>query len=139
MPAALGKTVRQLHLYINFLHQYNALSTRDVRRVQAEGFERAFAKTILRGVRPRLGGHEFSIARFRSLTGRDFDAVLAINRRLRLRRRLTAFLGHRFVDSVTHNLRHNLQMVLRPYKISMLYSDNDMPNEPVFQTIGVST
>jgi hypothetical protein len=46
-----------------------------------------------------------------------------------------ANIGHRFTPAVTRNLRHNLQIVLRPYGIRPVYSDSDMPNGPVFETI----
>jgi predicted nucleotide-binding protein len=36
---------------------------------------------------------------------------------------------------VTNNLRHNLQLLCRPYGISLWYSDSDMPNGSVFETI----
>jgi predicted nucleotide-binding protein len=48
---------------------------------------------------------------------------------------LRAFVGHRFTPAVTRTLRHNLQIVLRPYGITPVYSDSDMPNGPVFETI----
>ena len=106
-----------------------------MRRAQAEGFERGFAKTLAEGKTPRLAHHEFSLPRFRSLTGEGFYGVLAIHRGLRVKQNLTAFLGHRFIPTVTPNVRHNLQLILRPYGIRLVYSDTDMPNGAVFETI----
>jgi len=61
--------------------------------------------------------------------------VLGIDRRLRPARPLRAFVGHRFTPGVTNNLRHNLQLLCRPYGVSLWYSDTDMPNGSVFETI----
>ena len=44
-------------------------------------------------------------------------------------------MGHRFTPAVTNNLRHNLQLLCRPYGVSLWYSDTDMPNGSVFETI----
>ena len=44
-------------------------------------------------------------------------------------------MGHRFTPEVTKNLRHNLQLLCRPYGISLWYSDTDMPNGSVFENI----
>lgn len=44
-------------------------------------------------------------------------------------------MGHRFTPGVTNNLRHNLQLLCRPYGVSLWYSDTDMPNGSVFETI----
>ena len=60
---------------------------------------------------------------------------MAVNKRIRCARKLRVFVGHRFTPAVTRNLRHNLQIVLRPYGIRPVYSDSDMPNGPVFETI----
>ena len=135
MPATLATTVRQLRTYIDFLHQYNLLSQRDLGRVHAPKFERAFSKTILQRKKPCLAGHEFSVVQIRSLTGKNSYAVLALNRRLKRKRKLRVFLGHRFIPTVTNNLRHNLLLILKQYGVLPWYSDTDMPNTPVFETI----
>ncbi|MGA2591757.1 MAG: hypothetical protein ABSH32_17735 [Bryobacteraceae bacterium] len=36
---------------------------------------------------------------------------------------------------MTDNLRHNLQRVMRPYGIRLVYSDSDMPNGQIFDSI----
>jgi predicted nucleotide-binding protein len=95
----------------------------------------AFASTLLAGESARLGGHEFRIANLRELNGREFPSVMAVNKRIRCARKLRVFVGHRFTPAVTRNIRHNLQLVLRPYGIKPVYSDSDMPNGPVFETI----
>ena len=135
MPAKLGPTVRQVRTYIDFLHQYDFLSTRDLNRIHHKKFERAFARTILQRKKPHIACHEFSLVKLRSLTGKDFYAVLAVNRHLRRRRKLRAFVGHRFIPRVTNNLRHNLLLILKKYQVLPWYSDTDMPNTPVFETI----
>ena len=72
MPAKLGPTVRQVRTYIDFLHQYDFLSTRDLNRIHHKKFERAFARTILQRKKPHIAGHEFSLGKLRSLTGKDY-------------------------------------------------------------------
>jgi len=69
------------------------------------------------------------------LDGREVPTVIGVNRRIRCRRKLHVFVGHRFTPTVARVLRHNLQLVLRPYGIKPVYSDSDMPNGPVFETI----
>lgn len=135
MPVTLATAVRQLRTHINFLHQYNFLSAKTAGRVQAAGFARAFARTIVQKKKPRLAGYEFSVARLRSLRGRDFYAVVPVDRKLRRRKRLRAFIAHRFISAVTDNLRQNLQVLLSEYRVSPWYADTDMPNTPIFQTI----
>ena len=87
------------------------------------------------GSRSRLGGHEFRIAHLREVNGGEFPTVMATDRRIRCVHPLRVFVGHRFTSAVTRNLRHNLQVVLRPYGIAPIYSDSDMPNGSVFATI----
>jgi hypothetical protein len=58
-----------------------------------------------------------------------------VNRKIILKRKLQAFVGHRFNDAVTPNLRHNLAILFHAYGIQPLYSDSDSPNGPVFQII----
>ncbi len=125
----------QVEAWIDHLNQYNEIAERKVRRLRDPAYAGGFARTILAGERARLGGHEFWIANLRELNGREFPTVMAINKRIRCVRRLRVFVGHRFTPAVTRNLRHNLQIVLRPYGISPVYSDSDMPNGPVFETI----
>jgi hypothetical protein len=125
----------QVEAWIDHLNQYSEISERDIRRLRDVAYARAFARMLLGGNRNRFGGHEFWIANLRELDGREVPTVMAVNRRIRCSRRLRVFVGHRFTPSVTRNLRHNLQIVLRPYGIKPVYSDSDMPNGPVFETI----
>ncbi len=106
-----------------------------MRRLRDAAYATAFARMLLGGNRNRFGGHEFWIANLRELNGRDTPTVMAVNRRIRCPRTLRVFVGHRFTAAVTTNLRHNLQIVLRPYGITPVYSDSDMPNGSVFETI----
>ncbi|HUI56209.1 MAG TPA: hypothetical protein VLY04_14635 [Bryobacteraceae bacterium] len=125
----------QVEAWIDHLNQYNEIAERHMRRLRDPAYAGGFARTLLAGERARLGGHEFWIANLRELNGREFPTVIAVNKRIRCSRRLRVFVGHRFTAAVTGNLRHNLQVVLRPYGISPVYSDSDMPNGPVFETI----
>jgi hypothetical protein len=125
----------QVKAWIDHLNQYSDISERDIRRLRDGAYARAFARMLLGGNRNQLGGHEFWIANLRELDGRESPTVMAVNKRIRCTRKLDVFVGHRFTPAVTRNLRHNLQLVLRPYGIKPVYSDSDMPNGPVFETI----
>jgi len=130
----LSEVIGQAEAWIDHLNQYNDIAERDLRRWR-NVLARGFSRTLIDGRRARLGGHEFWIAHIRELSGHEFPTVMAVNRRIRCSRRLRVFVGHRFAPAVTSNLRHNLQIVFRPYGISPVYSDSDMPNGPVFETI----
>ena len=135
MALSLARAVAQIQRYIDFLHQFNRLPERSLKRFADRPAQRALARTVREGKRPHLAGYEFSIVRFRSVAGDPVETVLGIDRRLRHVRPLRAFVGHRFMPGVTNNLRHNLQLLCRPYGISLWYSDTDMPNGSVFETI----
>jgi hypothetical protein len=135
MALSLARASAQIQAYVDFLHQYNRLPPRSLKRFEDRPARRALAQTVREGKRPRLAGHEFSAVRFRSVSGESAEAVLGIDRRLRPARPLRAFVGHRFTPEVTNNLRHNLQLLCRPYGVSLWYSDTDMPNGSVFETI----
>jgi hypothetical protein len=131
----LAEVIGQVQAWLDHLNAYSEITERGMRRLRDAPAVEAFASTLLVGERARLGGHEFSIANLRELDGREVPTVMAINRRIRCSRKVRVFVGHRFTPAVTRNLRHNLQIVLRPYGISPIYSDSDMPNGPVFETI----
>jgi len=131
----LTEVREQIQAWIDHLNEYNDIAERDLRRFREVPFERALARTLLGGSRARLAGYDFWIAKLRDVTGRELPTVMASNRRVRCVRRLRVFVGHRFTPVVTRNLRHNLQVVLRPYGITPVYSDSDMPNGSVFETI----
>jgi len=135
MALSLAQAITQIQSYIDFLHQYNRLPARSLKRFADRRAQRAMARTVRQGKRLRLGGYEFSAVRFRSVSGDAVEAVLGIDRRLRPAHPPRAFVGHRFTAAVTNNLRHNLQLPCRPYGISLWYSDSDMPNGSVFETI----
>ena len=135
MALSPGQAGAEIQDYLDFLHQYNLLPDRSRKRFEGEVRRLAFADTVLQGKKPRLAGHEFSVVPFRSISGVVVERVLAVDRRLRSAGPLKAFVGHRFTPSVTNNLRHNLQLVCRPYRISLWYSDTDMPSGSVFETI----
>lgn len=58
-----------------------------------------------------------------------------MSRKILIKRKLKAFVGHRFNDAVTPNLRHNLAILFKAYGIQPWYSDTDSPNGPVFGVI----
>jgi len=125
----------QVEAWIDHLNQYSEISERNVRRLHDVAYASAFAHMLLDGKRNRFGGYEFRTVNLRELDGRESLTVMAVNRGIRCSRNLRVFVGHRFTPAVTRNLRHNLQIVLRPYNIRPVYSDSDMPNGPVFETI----
>jgi hypothetical protein len=125
----------EVEAWIDHLNQYSEIAERKVRRLRDPAYAGGFARTLLAGERARLGGHEFCITNLRELNGRELPTVMAVNKRIRCARKLRVFVGHRFTPVVTRNLRHDLQIVLRPYGITPVYSDSDMPNGPVFETI----
>ena len=131
----LADVREQIQAWIDHLNQYNDIAERSLRRYRDLSLSRAFARTLLAGEKARLGGHEFWIANLRELSGRESPTVIALNKRIQCARGLRVFVGHRFTPTVTRSLRHNLQIVLRPYGIKAIFSDSDMPNGPVFETI----
>lgn len=120
----LAEVREQVQAWIDHLNEYNDIAERNLRRFRNVPFSRAFARTLLDGSRARLAGHEFWIANLREMDGREFPIVMAANRRIRRLRPLHVFVGHRFTPAVTRNLRHNLQTVLRPYRIASLSPAN---------------
>lgn len=131
----LATKVFYLERYLDLLDQYNLLPSKSARRFSNPRFLWGFAKTIVAGKKPQIAGYKFSIVKLRTLTGGRSDWLLAVDSKLRCTRKLTVFVGHRFVDDVTKNVRHNLQRAVQPYGLRLVYSDTDMPNGPVFQTI----
>jgi hypothetical protein len=132
---SIAQATGQVEAYLDFFNQYNRLDARATRRFQDQRARRAIARTVLQDKRPRVGGLEFFLANIRTTTGREVETVLAVDRRLNRERPLRAFIGHRFTPAVTNPLRHNLQLLFKPYGITTMYSDSDMPNGAVFETI----
>jgi hypothetical protein len=135
MALTVGAAFDQFRHYVDFLYQYGLFPRQTPHKWQEREVQEAFVASILRGKRPRLAGYRFSVESFRSLTGQEFQAVLAVDSSLRRAGPLTAFVGHRFIDAVTHNLRHNLLTILREYGIRPVYADSDVPNGPLFTVI----
>jgi hypothetical protein len=131
----LAEVTGQVHAWLDHLNAYGEITERSTRRLRDAPALESFARTLQDGNRARLGVHEFWIANLRELNGRESPTVIAANRGIRCPRHVRVFVGHRFTSAVTRNLRHNLQVVLRPYGIKPVYSDSDMPNGPVFETI----
>ena len=87
------------------------------------------------GATPQLAGNVFSLVSLRSIHGSEILSILPVQRTIRFPRKLQAFVGHRFTETVTPNLRHNLATFFSGYNIQLKYSDSDSPNGPIFQTI----
>lgn len=133
--AKLAAIAAQVKSVCDFLHQYEGLETRQLRRMQTTGFYNAFAKSILAGDAPQLAGYTFDLVHFRSIKGSDLPSILPVSRKIVIKRKLKAFVGHRFNDAVTPNLRHNLAILFKAYGIQPWYSDSDSPNGSVFGII----
>src|SRR6266851_293876 len=106
--AKLAAIAAQVKSVCDLLHRYEGLEKRQLRRIQAVGFYNAFAKSVLNGDAPQLAGYAFDLVHFRSITGTDLLSILPISHKVVMKRRLKAFVGHRFNGAVTPNLRHNL-------------------------------
>ena len=132
MALSLAEASAQVQAYVDFLHQYNRLSARSLKRLEDRRVLLALAQTVQEGKRPRLAGYELF---YPPCVRRIRRSRAGIDRRLRPARALRAFVGHRFTAGVTNNLRHNLQLLCRPCGISLWYSDSDMPNGSIFETI----
>lgn len=98
-----------------------------------------FAKSIIAGDAPELAGYAFDLVNFRSINGFDLPSIFPVSRKIIIKRKLRAFVGHRFNNAVTPNLRHNLAIVLKAYGIQPWYSDSDSPNGPVFQSSSIAS
>lgn len=133
--AKLAAIAAQVKSVCDFLHQYEGLETRQLRRMQTTGFYNAFAKSILVGDAPQLAGYTFDLVHFHSINGSDLPSILPVSRKIVIKQKLKAFVGHRFNDAVTPNLRHNLAILFKAYGIQPWYSDSDSPNGSVFGII----
>jgi hypothetical protein len=131
-PPEIAEQVRSI---CDLLHQYQGFGTRQRKRMGAPNFYGAFAQSVLNGDAPRFAGNLFALAQLRSIRGEDRLSILPVRRGIHTAHKLEAFVGHRFCNAVTPNLRHNLAILFRAYGIQPRYSDSDSPNGPIFQTI----
>jgi hypothetical protein len=131
----LAEIANQVRSLCGSIHQYHGMGTRQRKRIEARGFYSAFARSMFAGATPQVAGYVFNLVRLRSILGASILSVVPVKRGIRSTHKLQAFVGHRFTDAVTQNLRHNLAIVLKAYGIQPRYSDSDSPNGPVFQTI----
>jgi hypothetical protein len=131
----IAEIVKQVRSVCDLLNQYQGMGARQRKRMEAPNFHRAFARSILDGDLPQIAGNVFSLVQLRSIDSRNLFSILPVRRAVRPRRKLEAFIGHRFTDGVTPNLRHNLAILFNAYGIQSKYSDSDSPNGPIFQTI----
>ena len=131
----LAAIAAQVKSVCDLLHQYGGPEKRQLRRMQATGFYNAFAKSIVASDAPQLAGYAFDLVQFRSIDGSNLPSILPVRRKILIKRKLKAFVGHRFNDAVTPNLRHNLAILFKAYGIQPWYSDSDSPNGPVFGVI----
>jgi hypothetical protein len=132
LPVQIATQVKSI---CDLLHQHQGMGARQRRRIETRGFYSAFARLILNGANPQLAGNAFFLLPLRSTNGERLPTVIPVKRHLIHKHRLQAFVGHRFNNAVTPNLRHNLALLFGAYRIQPRYSDSDSPNGPIFQTI----
>ena len=58
MALSLAEASAQVQAYVDFLHQYNRLSARSLKRLEDRRVLLALAQTVQEGKRPRLAGYE---------------------------------------------------------------------------------
>jgi hypothetical protein len=133
--ANLTAVAAQVKSACDLMHQYEGLQKRQLNLIHKKEFYRGFARSILAGDKPHFAGYVFDLVHFRSIHGSDLPSILPVSRKITIRRKLKAFVGHRFNDAVTPNLRHNLAIIFKAYGIQPWYSDSDSPNGPVFSII----
>jgi len=75
MTLSLAEAITQIQAYVDFLHQYNRLPVRSLKRFESRRVQRALVRTVRQGNRLRLAGYEFSAVRFRSVSGDSVEAV----------------------------------------------------------------
>ena len=92
----LAATAAQVKPVCDLLHQYEPMEKRQLQRIQKDGFYRGFARSILDGDKPQLGGYVFDLVQFRSIDGSDLPSILPVSRKIVIKRKLRAFVGHRF-------------------------------------------
>jgi hypothetical protein len=101
MALSLAQAIAEVQSYIDFLHQYNRLPARSLKRFVDRRAQRAMARTVCEGKRLRLAGYEFSAVRLRSVSGVGVEAVLGVDRRLRPAYPLRAFVATACTPAVT--------------------------------------
>jgi hypothetical protein len=127
----LQKTLLELHnaqrinraLYDYFSRPKLIRSISDILLQQHEHVE-----TILR----------FELVSMKSLDGSEFPFVriLFIEDLEKLpKKQLKVFVGHRFLDHITHPLRFNLARILEPYGIKLMLVGQEAASEPVLSDI----
>lgn len=131
-PDAIAKQVRSI---CDLLHQCQGMGKRQRKRIETRGFYHGFARSILDRATPQLAGNVFNLVHLRSIRGRELLSILPVQCSIRPIRKLQAFIGHRFTEAVTPNLRHNLAILFDGYGIQPRYSDSDSPNGALFQII----
>jgi hypothetical protein len=130
-----AEIAEQVRSVCDLLHQYKGMDTRQRKQIEKRGFYNALAKMLLNGKRPQFAGNVFNLVQLRSIHGQQLPCILPVQHIARRKRRLQAFVGHRFTNTVTPNLRHNLAILFNAYGIQARYSDSDSPNGSVFDII----
>lgn len=106
-----------------------ALGTLDITKV----CERLFARPPSELVIP--GGDHIRLIHLREIDGTEFPFLLALPKRGSARKRLTCFVGHRFLKEIEGPLRFNLAHILDPYQIELRWSGQDLSASDIFAEI----
>jgi len=76
------------------------------------------------------------LIRLREMDGKEFPFLLALPPKATLpRRKVTCFVGHRFLKRIEEPLRFNLKHVLSPYGIELKWSAKDLTASDMFRDI----
>jgi hypothetical protein len=81
------------------------------------------------------GGALVKLIHLREMDGTEFPFLLALPHRVTKRRKLTCFVGHRFVPEIEGPLRFNLAHLLNPYRIDLNWSAQDLSASDMFRGI----
>lgn len=72
------------------------------------------------------------LVHLREIDGSEFPFLLAIPKRPTRRKRLTCFVGHRFLKEIEGPLRFNLAHILEPYRIELTWASQDVAVSDIF-------
>lgn len=81
------------------------------------------------------GGDIIRLIHLREVDGTEFPFLLALPKRPPVTKRLSCFVGHRFLKEIEDTLRFNLAHVLDPYQIELRWAGQDLSASDLFAEI----
>ena len=145
--ATEGPIAKDLRQKIDWLFHHGGLTPEQHEELSNKQLLQPLAKVLNTGVSyatPR-GNMLMQPLTMRELRGREFQFVLIIpaeetgkssrGKQGRRRKKRKCFVGHRFIDVVTDNFRHNLASVFHYFGIAPDYSDTGVINGQILDTI----